>query len=105
MTAPSTGPIFQLLQSLRKISIAVTLSLEHLAPLYNAKVSEEMMIMTVEGATVNALGESSRLLEQEIGPLVLGADGNVEKREIVSRLKEEVVETMVRERIMKARME
>ena len=105
LITPCTYPIFTLLQSLRKISIALTLSLEHLSPLYTVKVSDELMMRKVEGAMVNALGESSRLLEGEIGPLLVDVEETVEKREVVNAVKEEVVEMMVRERIMKARME
>jgi hypothetical protein len=99
---PSLPP-FQLLSFLHKVTLALTLSLEHLAPLYTPSPTVSTLLSRAEGAVVNALGESNRLLTGEIRPLLDGLETVEERKELVDKLKNDIVESLVNERIIKAK--
>lgn len=101
----SSLPRFQLLSLLHKISLPLTLSLEHLAPLYTQPLLSSAFLSRVEVAAVNALGESNRLLAGEVGSALEGAESVSERREVVGKLKGDIVESLIHERIIAAKAE
>ena len=102
---PLRIPKFQLLDIVRKLSVSITLSLEQLAPLYTPQPPLSSILSHVEIATLNALAESNHMLAGEIGPALSEAEGVVERRQQLERLKEDIVRVLVDERIGKAKSE
>jgi len=98
-------PRFQFLAILHKVSLSLTLSLEHLAPLYTPQVLSSMVIARTEAAAVQLLDESNRLLTGEMQPVLDTAGDQAETREIIGKLKSDIVDYMVSERIRKAKAE
>jgi hypothetical protein len=96
---------FQLLALFHKLSIALTLSLEHLAPLYTPPLLSSTLLARVEGAAVNALGESNHLIGAEIGQIVKEEDSAVGRREAVEKLKSDIVESLIADRAFRANTE
>lgn len=94
-------PRFQLLAFCHKISLSLTLSLEHLAPLYTPPLSLTTLLARAEMATINTLGESNQLLAGEFRPLLDDVAEKTERRGIVVNLKEEIVESLLSERLTK----
>ena len=101
----STLPRFQLLSLFRKISLSLTLSLEHLTPLYTPLILQSTLLSRVEVAVVNALNESNHLLAGEVGPVLDSSENISEKRELIGQLKQDIVESLIQERIINARTE
>ena len=83
----------------------MTLSLEHLAPLYTPPLLSSTLLGRAEVTAMSALAESNNLLAGEVGPILDEAQGNVEKRETITRLKNDVIESLVTDRIIKAKTE
>jgi hypothetical protein len=54
---------------------------------------------------VNALAESNRSLAEEIGPLLEGVERSIDQKEIIDRLKDDIVHSLINERVMKANAE
>ena len=54
---------------------------------------------------MNSLGESNHLLAGEVGPILEAVEGTVERRELIGKLKGDIVESLINERIMKAKAE
>jgi hypothetical protein len=100
-----TLPRFQVLSLLHNISLSLTLSLEHLAPLYTPPVLSSTLLSRTEMASVNALGESNRSLAEEIGPVLGGVQRSVDQKEIIDKLKSEIVHSLINERVMRANAE
>jgi hypothetical protein len=98
-------PRFQLLAILHKVSLSLTLSLEHLAPLYTPQVLSSMVLARTEAAAVQLLDESNRLLTGEMQPVLDNGGDQVETREMIGKLKSDIVDYMVSERIRKAKAE
>lgn len=93
------------LQNLHKVSLSLTLSLEHLAPLYTPQVLSSMVLARTEAAGVQLLDESDRLLTGEMQPVLDNGGDQVEMREMIGKLKSDIVDYMVSERIRKAKAE
>lgn len=104
-TILSNKPRFQLLSILHKISLSLTLSLEHLAPLYAPALLSSTLLGRAEVTAMGALAESNNLLAGEVGPILNEAQGNVERRETITRLKNDIIESLVTDRIIKAKTE
>ena len=98
-------PRFQLLAILHKVSLSLTLSLEHLAPLYTPQFLSSMVLSRTEATAVQLLDESNRLLAGEMQPALADAGGEAEVREMIGKLKEDIVDLMVSERIRRAKAE
>ena len=101
----SSLPRFQLLAVLHKVFLSLSLSLEHLAPLYTPPVLSTALLARAEGAALNALAESNHLLVGEVGPVLEEADGATERRESITRLKGDIAQSLVDERIIRAKAE
>jgi hypothetical protein len=56
----------------------------------------------VEVGVVNALNESNHLLAGEVGPVLDGSESISERRELIGQLKQDIVESLIQERIIKA---
>jgi hypothetical protein len=98
-------PKFQLLAILHKISVAITLSLEHLAPLYTSHASLSSILSKAEVSGISSLSESNHLLAGEVSPILGETQSLVERREALEQLKGDIVNVLVNERIIKAKME
>jgi len=97
-------PRFQLLSILHKLSISLTLSLEHLALLWTPPVPESALLSRAEMAVVNAMAESNHLLAGEVGPLLHDVENLSERKDLVENLKSDIVETLLHERFVNAHM-
>jgi len=96
-------PRFQFLAILHKVSLSLILSLEHLAPLYTPQLLSSMVLSRTEATAVQLLDESNRLLTGEMGPALADAGDEVEVREMLAKLKDDIVDLMVSERIRTAK--
>ena len=83
--------------------LSLALSLEHLAPLYTPQLLFSTLLGRTEVAAMNALAESHHLLAREVEPALDEAEGSVERREAITKLKSDIVESLVTERIIKAK--
>jgi len=79
--------------------------LEHLAPLYTPALASSTLLSRAEVFAMNSLGESNHLLAGEVGPILEGVEGIIERREIIGKLKGDIVKSLINERIMKAKAE
>jgi hypothetical protein len=86
------------------LSISLTLSLEHLAPLWTPVPPSSALLARAEGAILGAMAESNLLLAGEMVPCLDGVQGVEEKNEVLESLKGEVVDTLVFARAVKAHM-
>ena len=64
-----------------------------------------MVLARSEAAAVQLLDESNRLLTGEMQPVLDNGDDQVETRELIAKLKADIVEYMVSERIRNAKAE
>ena|ERR1700736_5014025 len=99
----SSLPPFQLLSFLHGVTLSLTLSLEHLAPLYAPLVSLSTLQSRVEAVVMNAHGLSNQLFTGEIAPLLDGVQGADNRREVIQKLKDDIVQSLVNERIRNAK--
>lgn len=97
-------PRYQLLSFLHKITLSLTLALEHLAPLYTPQLVGEQLLTRVEMSAMNIFGKSTQALVEEVGPIVEQSEG-VERKEIIEMLKGDIVEEMINERYRQAKAE
>jgi hypothetical protein len=99
-----TLPRFQVLSLLHKVTLSLTLALEHLAPLYTPQLVGEQLLSRVEMSAMNVFGKSTQALVEEVGQIVEQSEG-VERREIIEMLKSDIVEEMIQERYRQAKAE
>ena len=97
-------PRYQLLSFLHKITLSLTLALEHLAPLYTPQLVGEQLLMRAEMSAMNVFGKSTQALVEEVGPIVEQSEGQ-ERREIIEMLKDDIVEEMIHERYRASKTE
>ena len=64
-----------------------------------------MVLSRTEATAVQLLDESNRLLAGEMQPALADARDEVEVREMIGKLKDDIVDSMVSERIRKAKAE
>jgi hypothetical protein len=95
-------PRFQLLSFLHKVTLSLTLALEHLAPLYTPPFAAEQVLTRVEMSAVHVFGKSTQALVEEAGQVVEQSEG-VERREVIERLKADIVEELINERYRQAK--
>jgi hypothetical protein len=95
-------PRFQLLSFLHKVTLSLTLALEHLAPLYTPQFAAEQVLARVEMSAVHVFGKSTQALVEEVGQVVEQSEG-VERREVIERLKADIVEELINERYRQAK--
>jgi hypothetical protein len=64
-----------------------------------------MVLSRTEATAVQLLDESNRLLAGEMQPVLADAGDEVEVREMIGKLKDDIVDLMVSERLRKAKAE
>jgi hypothetical protein len=89
---------FVILRILHKITITITVALDHLAGLYTPTVNSEVALSRLERAAVAVFGESNRAMVEEVGCIVDDVSVPEERRELVEEVKSSIVETLVNER-------
>jgi hypothetical protein len=62
------------------------------------------LLSRAEVAALNLLGECNHLLAGEVGP-ILDVGSPVERKELIGKLKGDIVESLITDRILKAKAE
>jgi hypothetical protein len=68
-------------------------------------VLSSTLLSRAEMAAVNALGESNRSFAGEFGPVLDGVERSTDQREIIEKLKNDIVQSLINERVTRATAE
>ena len=95
-------PRFQLSAFLHKVTLSLTLALEHLAPLYTPQFAAEQLLARVEMSAMHIFGNSTQALVEKVGQVVEQSEGS-ERRDVIEQLKGDIVDELINERYRKAK--